>query len=164
NDGDHRNQGRRHGGGHRRQHAPDRALGQVQLMAEPLDPVGEQLGAQQDEREGSDQQDNVHWILLSTERRRPRAGTWSSVWLGPEVLRRVRKERDVPGPLQRRGQHALMSRARTGLPAWLDLRPLGEITAEAVDLLVVDALRLVDAEVADLATTPIAVVVGRLAT
>src|SRR5205823_13320783 len=81
-----------------------------------------------------------------------------------EVLRRVRQERDVPGTLERGCQHALVSGAGSRLAARLDLRALGEIAPEAIDLLVVDALGLVDAEVADLATSPIAVVVGSLAT
>ena len=71
-DGDDRDQGLRHRGGHRRQDAADRPFGQVQLMAEPLDAIGEQLGSHQDERKRSDQQDEVHRILLRLDGAQPR--------------------------------------------------------------------------------------------
>ncbi len=35
-------------------------LGQVELAAEPLDPVGEELGAHEDHHEGDEQQEEVH--------------------------------------------------------------------------------------------------------
>src|ERR671923_645899 len=83
--------------------------------------------------------------------------------LGPQVLRGVRQERDVACALECRRQHSLVTRAGSGLSTRLDLRALREVAPEAVDLLVVDALRLVDAEVADLPAPSVAVVVRRLA-
>ena len=56
-DRDHRlGQGRPDG----RQDRADRALGQLELAPEPLDAVGEQLGAEQDDDEGDDQGQDVH--------------------------------------------------------------------------------------------------------
>ena len=81
---------------------------------------------------------------------------------GSEVLRRVRQERDVAGPLEGDGQLALVAGAGAGLAARLDLGPLGQVAAEAVDLLVVDLDGLVGAERADLAAAAIAVVVVAL--
>src|SRR5688500_2009858 len=83
--------------------------------------------------------------------------------LRAQVLGCVRQQRDVTCALERGGQHPLVTSARAGLAARLDLGALAEIAAEAVHLLVVDALGLVDAEVADLAATSIAVVVRRFA-
>ena len=40
--------------------AADRPLRGVQLVAEPLDPVREQLGGDQDDRQRADQEDDVH--------------------------------------------------------------------------------------------------------
>ena len=60
---------------------------------------------------------------------------------GPEVLRRVRQQRHVACPLQRDRQLALVRGAGPGLAPRLDLRPLGEVAAEAADLLVVDLRR-----------------------
>src|SRR3954453_22914820 len=82
--------------------------------------------------------------------------------LGPEVLRRVWEQRDDPSPLQRDGQLALVLGARAGLPTWLDLRSLGNIAAEAVDLLVVDRCGLFRAERADLPPSSVSVVVVTL--
>src|SRR3954471_4147703 len=81
---------------------------------------------------------------------------------GTEGLWGVRQQRDVPGPLQRDRQLALVAGARAGLPTRLDLRSLGEVAAEAVDLLVVDDDRLVRAERADLSAPSVAVVVVSL--
>ena len=39
---------------------PDRALGQLELAAEPLDAVREQLGAEQDDDEGDREDEQVH--------------------------------------------------------------------------------------------------------
>src|SRR3954447_7693780 len=86
----------------------------------------------------------------------PPSGLW------PEVLRRVREQSDDARPLQGHGQLALVLGAGAGLAARLDLRPLREVAAEAVDLLVVDRDRLVGAERADLAAAPVAVVVVSL--
>src|SRR5687768_2203281 len=99
----------------------------------------------------------------ATDDRPVHADRPTSRCLRAQVLWRVREQRHVAGPLERGGQHPLVTGARAGLAARLDLGALAEVAAEAVDLLVVDALGLVDAEVADLAATPIAVVVRRLA-
>src|SRR5215470_5940844 len=69
---------------------------------------------------------------------------------GAQVLRRVREEGDVSGALERDRQLALVAGARAGLPARLDLGPLGQVATEAVDLLVVDLDGLVGAERTDL--------------
>ena len=63
----------------------------------------------------------------------------------------------VAGALEGNGQLALVAGAGAGLPSGLDLGPLGEVAAEAVDLLVVDLDGLVGAERTDLAAAPIAV-------
>ena len=47
----------------RRQDGSDRALGQLELAPEPLDAVGEQLGAEQDDHEGDDQDEDVHQVI-----------------------------------------------------------------------------------------------------
>ena len=82
--------------------------------------------------------------------------------LGAEVLRRVGQQRHVAGPLEGDRQLALVRGAGAGLAARLDLGALGEVAAEAVDLLVVDRDRLVGAEGADLPAPAIAVVVVAL--
>jgi hypothetical protein len=74
----------------------------------------------------------------------------------------VWKERDVTSALQGDTQLTLMPGTRTGLPARLDLRALGEVAPEAVDLLVVDLDGLVGAERADLATASVAIEVVAL--
>jgi len=79
------------------------------------------------------------------------------------VLGRVRKERNVSGALESDRQLALVAGARAGLASRLDLRSLGQVTAEAVDLLVVDLDGLVGAERADLAAASITVEVVALA-
>ena len=53
--------------------------------------------------------------------------------------------------LDRRGQGTLVVRAGTRLAARLDLAALGDVAAQAADILVVDHTQLVDAELADLA-------------
>jgi hypothetical protein len=75
------------------------------------------------------------------------------------MLRRVGQKRDVTSPLQRDRQLPLVAGAGAGLPARFDLGSLGQIPTEAVDLLVVDLDRFVSAERADLAASPVAVVV-----
>ena len=92
-----------------------------------------------------------------------RLGTTPPTDLRAKVLRRVRQQRDVPRSLQRGRQHPLMAGAGAGLASRLDLRSLAQVAAEPVDFLVVDALGLVDAEVAHLASASIAVEVRRLA-
>jgi hypothetical protein len=78
------------------------------------------------------------------------------------MLRRVGKEGDVPCPLEGNAKFALVAGARAGLSPGLDLGPLREVAAEAVDLLVVDLDGLVGAERADLAPASIAVEVVAL--
>jgi hypothetical protein len=56
-----------------------------------------------------------------------------------------------------------MASARTGLPTRFDLCALGQIAAEAIDLLVVDQRGLVSTEGADLAAPTISVEVVTLA-
>src|SRR6478672_10054407 len=76
---------------------------------------------------------------------------------GSEVLGRVGQQGDVPGTLEGDRQLALVTGAGAGLAARLDLGALGQVAAEAVDLLVVDLRGLVGAERADLATAAIAI-------
>src|SRR5688500_12035767 len=83
--------------------------------------------------------------------------------LGAEVLGCVREQGHVAGALQGDRQLALVAGAGAGLAARLDLGPLREVAAEAVDLLVVDERGLVGAERADLAATSVAVEVVALA-
>ena len=54
---------------------PDRALGQLELAPEPLDAVREQLGAEQDDEEGDDQDQDVQSAGELLPRRRSRAIT-----------------------------------------------------------------------------------------
>ena len=72
------------------------------------------------------------------------------------------QQRHVAGPLEGDRQLALVRGAGAGLAARLDLGALGEVAAEAVDLLVVDRDGLVGAERADLPAPAIAVVVVAL--
>src|SRR6478736_2507674 len=76
---------------------------------------------------------------------------------GSEVLGCVGQQGDVPGTLEGDRQLALVTGAGAGLAARLDLGALGQVAAEAVDLLVVDLRGLVGAERADLATAAIAI-------
>ncbi len=104
----------------------------------------------------------------SATRRSPASGTarrdplGHGAALGAEVLGRVRQQRDVAGALERDGQLALVPGAGAGLAARLDLGALGQVAAQAVDLLVVDLDGLVGAEGADLAAASVAVVVVAL--
>ena len=68
----------------------------------------------------------------------------------------------MPRSLERDGQLTLVAGTRAGLAPWLDLGALGQVAAEAVDLLVIDLDRLVGAEGADLATASIAIEVVAL--
>src|SRR4029077_13321682 len=76
---------------------------------------------------------------------------------GPEVLGGVGQQGDVPGTLEGDRQLTLVTGAGAGLAARLDLGALGQVAAEAVDLLVVDLRGLVGAERADLPATAVAV-------
>ena len=85
---------------------------------------------------------------------------------GPQVLvaRSWQRAATMRGaPLEGHGQLALVPGAGAGLPSRLDLGALGQVPAEAVDLLVVDHDRLVGAERADLAAAAIAIEVVALA-
>ena len=68
----------------------------------------------------------------------------------------------MAGALERDRQLALVAGAGAGLAPRLDLGPLGQVAAEAVDLLVVDLDGLVGTERADLAAASVAVVVVAL--
>ena len=61
----------------RREHGPDRPLGEAQLLPEPLDAVGEELGAEEDHDEGDRQDEQVHGQASNREaiRRSPIAMT-----------------------------------------------------------------------------------------
>src|SRR4029453_715516 len=72
---------------------------------------------------------------------------------GSRSVRRVGNERDRPGPLDRRLQLALMERARPRDPARKDLPALGDERLQQLDVLPVDVLELLRAELADLAAT-----------
>src|SRR3990170_3884618 len=90
---------------------------------------------------------------------------WSSPTAAPsgaQVLRRVRQQSDDAGALERHRQLALVLGAGARLAARLDLRALGQVAAEAVDLLVIDLVRLVGAERAHLPAAPVAVVLVAL--
>jgi hypothetical protein len=82
--------------------------------------------------------------------------------LGPEVFWRVWKKCDVASPLECNGQLPLVAGAGAGLPPRLDLRALGQVAAQPVDLLVIDHDRLVGAERADLPAASIAIEVVAL--
>jgi hypothetical protein len=65
------------------------------------------------------------------------------------VLRGVGQEREVPGPLEGHGQHALVTGAGAGLAAGVDLAAVRHITAELGGFFVVNMLDLVDAKGTD---------------
>src|SRR5581483_5196365 len=71
--------------------------------------------------------------------------------LPPRSVGHVRDERQLPRPLDRRLQLALMHRARPRDPPGQDLAALGHERAEQLDVLVVDVVDLVCAELAHLA-------------
>src|SRR5688500_9845334 len=83
--------------------------------------------------------------------------------LRAQVLGGVRQQGYVAGALEGDGQLALVPRAGAGLAARLDLGPLGQVAAEAIDLLVIDERGLVGAERADLAPASVAIEVVALA-
>jgi hypothetical protein len=60
------------------------------------------------------------------------------------------QQRDVPGPLNRNRQQALMLGTGARLPSRLDLPPVGNVPAEPPDILIVDRADLIHAEIADL--------------
>jgi hypothetical protein len=68
------------------------------------------------------------------------------------MVSRVRQHGHEPSPLQGRGQHALVLRARPALAAGIDLAAVADEPANPTDVLVVDLLDLIDAERADLAS------------
>jgi hypothetical protein len=82
---------------------------------------------------------------------------------GAQVLGRVWQERDVTRALERDRELALVTGTRPGLPTGFDLGPFGQVSTEAVDLLVVDERGLVRAEGADLAASAISVEIVALA-
>src|SRR6476660_5925531 len=63
----------------------------------------------------------------------------------------VGDERDLPGALDRDLQLSLVHRARAGNPPRQNLAPLGHKGRQELDVLVVDVVDLVRAELADLA-------------
>lgn len=78
--------------------------------------------------------------------------TSTSDWEGARqvnVLRRVRQQRDLARTLERGCEHSLMSSAGAGLATRLDLAAVGDISAEAAGVFVIDELYFVDAESAD---------------
>src|SRR5206468_10200714 len=73
-----------------------------------------------------------------------------------DVLSGVRQERHESSALQRAGEHALMLRAGAALAARIDLAALADVAADAADVLVIDALHLLDAERAHAPARPAA--------
>ena len=73
-DRDDRDHRLRQRGPDRREHRADGPLGQFELPSEPLDAVGEQLGAEQDDDEGQDQDQDVHRLDGTSERGRDPQG------------------------------------------------------------------------------------------
>src|SRR6185503_7857756 len=71
--------------------------------------------------------------------------------MGVLLLRDERQQRQVARPLDGVGQHALVARGSTGDPARQDLGVLQDVLLEELDVLVVDVLDAVRAELADLA-------------
>src|SRR3954467_15081814 len=67
------------------------------------------------------------------------------------LLRRVRDQRQLPCPHDGGAQLALMQRAGSRDAAWQDLGALGHERHQQLDVLVVDVVNLVRAELADLA-------------
>src|SRR5690349_7329440 len=66
------------------------------------------------------------------------------------LLRRVRDQRQLTGAHDGRAQLPLVGRASTGDPAWQDLGAFGDERHQQLDVLVVDVVDLVRAELADL--------------
>src|SRR5205823_11139965 len=69
----------------------------------------------------------------------------------PDVLRCVRDERQVTGPLDGLRQRPLMLRAGVCLPPRVDPAAVGDETAQKADVLIVDNLDLIGAHDADAA-------------
>src|SRR5258708_4614223 len=93
-------------------------------------------------------------LTLNAERAKIAKSLWLCGLRGLCVLRpligHVRHERDLPGALDRRLQFALMHRARARDAAWQNLAPLRDERTNQLDVLVVDIVDLVRAELADL--------------
>src|SRR5579864_7218894 len=63
------------------------------------------------------------------------------------------QQRNIPRPLNRRRQPALVRRAYTGQPPWNDLAPLRHKLAEQAHVFVINVVDLFHAELADLFAT-----------
>src|SRR6185503_17605893 len=88
--------------------------------------------------------------------RLPRLSTWSrrmTSMISFPSIRRVRQQRELPCTNDGHAQPALMLRARAGNPPRQHFAALGNEAAQQLDVLVVDVVDLVRAELADLATT-----------
>ena len=109
-DRDKRNHRLGQGRANRRQEGPDRPFGQTELVTEPLDCLGAELGAEQEQERHR----------RTDDRFRPRTGPTRS---GTQVLRRVRQEGHVAGPLESDRQLTLMAGTRSRLAPGLDLGP-----------------------------------------
>src|SRR6186997_863600 len=72
--------------------------------------------------------------------------------IGSPLIRRVRQQRQLPGAHDGHAQAALMLRARAGNPPRQHLAALGDEAAQQLDVLVVDVVDLVRAELADFTT------------
>src|SRR5215471_13566433 len=70
-----------------------------------------------------------------------------------DLLRHVRNERQLPRARDRGLERALVLRARARNPARLDLAALGNEGRQQPDILVIDVINLVRAELADAAPT-----------
>ena len=91
-DRDHRLRERRADG---REDRADRALGELELPAEPLDAVREQLGAEQDDEERDDEDEDVHRI-------RPRRPGASTTLSGDD--RQDQRRHDAPSSVRPAGR------------------------------------------------------------
>src|SRR5690606_3612689 len=69
-------------------------------------------------------------------------------------VRRVRQQRNLPGPLDGHGQLALVPGAVAGDAPRQHLGPLGQEAAQAAGFLIIDAVDFVDAERANLSSAP----------
>ena len=89
---------------------PTAPSARLQLVPEPLDAVGEELGRDQDDRERDDELEQLHQRLAEVR------GVLEAASIAPasgaKVLRRVRQQRNVASALERDGQLALVLRRR----------------------------------------------------
>ena len=108
------------------------------------------------------QQADDHLRRRAAARRRGRPRPISHADQGRRCCGAYGQQGDVAGALEGDRQLALVPGAGAGLAARLDLGALGQVAAEAVDLLVVDLDGLVGAERADLAAAAVAVEVVAL--